>query len=326
MSRKMFKGMVLFVALAVMVPVWGSVWGAGWPSRNIELFIPYKPGGPSDTMGRSLVPKLEEVLGVRVIPVNKPGASGSLAFSLLAKRKPDGYTILIGSTSALTVVPNFQKVTYHPLKDLTFVCKLFNQSPVVVVRKDAPWKNFEEFLGDAKKNPKKIKYGSWGKYGSGHLAMEAIGKEKGIEWIFVPFKGDGPTVTALLGGHVDAAATAAGHVPQVRAGKLRILTMLQTYKSKVFPEAACLTDFGIKFKGKGSTETLSGIFAPKGLSKDVMSKYEDAFRQATKSPSFLRAANTMGVGPDFRSGKDLYKEVKGGYKYVSKLVKKLELK
>lgn len=326
MEGKVFKTMILFLGLILLPLLCGISWGAGFPTKNIEIMIPYEPGGPSDTLGRAMIPTLQQVFKQTVIPVNKPGASGALAFSLLVRTNPDGYTIIIGSNSALTVLPNFQKVEYNPLSDLTYICKLYNMSPALTVKADAPWKNFEEFLSYAKKNPKAIKYGSWGKFSSGHIAMEAIAKEKGIEWVHVPFKGDAPAVTALLGGHIDVAATAAGHVPQVRAGKFRILSMLQSYRSKVFPDAPSLPENGIKFEGKGSTETWTGMFGPKGLPLDIVKKYEEAFKEVVKSPEFLRAIDMMGNEVAFRLGEDTQKEIEEGYKYVSNLVKTLDLK
>lgn len=322
MSSRVLKGIFLFLLLLVG----GVCWAADFPTRPIDLLIPYAPGGPSDTSSRSLAPKLGEVLGQPIVCINKPGASGALAVSLLAKAKPDGYTIVLVSNSALTVVPNFEKVAYNPLTDFTYLCKLFNQSPMLVVKVDAPWKNVQEFVEYAQKNPKRIKYGSWGQFSSGHIAMEAIGKEKGIEWSHVPFKGDGPCVTALLGGHIDAAVVSAGHVPFVRAGKLRGLLMLQAYRSRNFPEVPCLKDVGIKFEAKGTTETISGVIAPKGLPKDIVKKYEVALEQAANSPEFVRALDTLGCDAHFLLGDDCRKEVEEGYNYVSELVSKLGLK
>ena len=284
--------LLLFIAF-ISLP-WGMAWGAEFPTKPIELIVQFAPGGPSDTTSRSIAPKLGELLGQPVICVNKPGAAGALAVSLLAKAKPDGYNIILVGNSSLTVVPNFEKVPYDPLTDFTYLCKLFNQSPMLVVQTDAPWKSVEEFVDFARKNPKRIKYGSWGQYSSGHIAMEAIGKEKAVEWGHIPFKGDAPCVTALLGGHIDAAAVAAGYVTHVRAGKLRGLAMLQSYRSKNFPEVPCLRDAGIKFEAKGTTETINGMIAPKGLPKEVIQKYEGALEQAGKSPEFLRTLDNLG--------------------------------
>lgn len=326
MSGRIFMSLFLFSLFSIMSPSWGVAWAEEFPKKPIEFILPYAPGGASDTIGRSLVPKLGEVLGQPVIPINKPGAAGILGMTLVAKAKADGYTILIATTSALTVVPNFEKVEFTPVADFTFLCKLLNQSPMVVVRTDAPWKSFDEFLDFAKKNPKKVKYGTQGQFSGGHIAMEAIAREKGIEWDQVPFKGDGPTVTALLGGHLYAATIAAGHVPLVRTGKLRGLVMMQSYRSRAFPLIPCFKDAGIKFDAKGSTETISGIVAPKGLPNDIIKKYEEAFNQAVKGKEFLRGCDILGLDPHFLPGDDFRKEVEEGYKNVAELSKKLGFK
>lgn len=322
MTSKVLRGIPPFLLLLVV----GAAWAADFPTRPIDLLIPYSPGGPSDMSSRGLAPKLGEVLGQPIIPINKPGAAGALAVSLLSKTKPDGYTIVLASNSALTVVPNYEKVSYNPLADFTYLCKLFNQSPMVVVRPDSPWKTIQELLDYAQKNPKKIKYGSYGQFSGGHIAMEAIGKEKAIEWGHIPFKGEPSLIAALLGGHLDVDVVSAGYVPHVRAGKLRGLLMLQGYRSKNFPDVPCLKDAGIKFNAKGTTETFSGVIAPKDLPKEIAKKYEEALEQASKSAEFINALNTLGLDYHFLPGEAMRKEVEEGYKHVSELASQLGLK
>jgi tripartite-type tricarboxylate transporter receptor subunit TctC len=323
LRKSIIKG--IFVSfLALLVPLWGVSWGAEFPTRQIDLLIPYAPGAQADACGRSIAAKLMEYWNQPVIPINKPGASGALALSLLAKYAPDGYAISYCASSALVVVPICQKVSYNSMTDFTYLCKLFNQSPMVAVRADAPWKTWQEFIDYAEKNPQKVKYGSWGEYSSGHIAMTAIGKEKSIQWAHVPFKGDAPCVTALLGGHIDVATFAAGHVPNVRAGKLRGLLMLQGYRSPNFPNIPCMKEVGIKFQGKGSTETISGMIGPKGMPKEIIKKYETALERASTTPEFMNVLNSFGCDRHFVSGNDFRKEVEQGYTYVSELVKKLD--
>lgn len=326
MAKKLFLCIFLLPLMIFVFQISLVAWSAEFPTKPIELIIQFAPGGPSDTTSRSIAPKLGELLGQPLIPVNKPGGAGSLAVSLLAKYKPDGYAIILVGNSSLTVVPNFESVPYDPLKDFTYLCKLFNQSPMLVVKADAPWKSAFEFFDYAKKNPKKIKYGSWGQYSSGHIAMEAIAKEMAVEIGHIPFKGDAPCVTALLGGHIDAAAVAAGYVPHVRAGKLRGIVMLQSYRSKNFPQIPSLRDAGIQFNAKGTTETTNGMIAPKGLEKDVIKKYEIALEQAGKSAEFLNTLQTIGCDPHFTSGEEFRKETEEGFNQVSELIKKLGLK
>ncbi len=325
MSQKAFTWILVLLFPTFLSLIGQFAWSADFPTKPIELIIQFAPGGPSDTTSRVIAPKLGERLGQPVIPINKPGGAGSLAVSLLAKSKPDGYAIILVGNSSLTVVPNFEKVSYNPLTDFTYLCKLFNQSPMLVVRADAPWKTLSEFFDYAQKNPKKIKYGSWGQYSSGHIAMEAIAREKSVELGHIPFKGDAPCVTALLGGHIDAAAAAAGYVSYVRSGKLRGLVLLQSYPSKNFPAVPCLRDVGIRFNAQGTTETTNGMIAPKGLPAAIVKKYESALEQAGKSQEFLQALQTLGCDPHFLPGENYQREVEEGYKQVAELIKKMNL-
>ena len=317
---------ILFFFLIFSLIITGIALGESFPTRSIDLYIPFAPGGISDTMGRSLVPKLGEVLGQPVVPVNKSGASGALAVALLAKSKADGYTILIVSNSSLTVVPHFENMGYNPLSDFTFLCKTYDQISMLVVPADSPFKSFQEVVDFAKKNPRKLKYGTWGQFSGVHIAMEAIGMEKEIEWGHVPFKGEGPVVPALLGKHIDLGVLAPGGVPHIKVGKLRLLLVLQGSRSKTFPEAPCLRDVGIKFDGKGSSELMSGIIAPRGLSMGIRKKFEDALKEAVKSPEFLRASATLGLEPRFLPGDEFQKEIESGNKYVGGVVKRIDLK
>jgi tripartite-type tricarboxylate transporter receptor subunit TctC len=159
MAKKVLQIMLVVFFFSTISPLCGISRGGEFPTRSIELIIPWAPGGPSDTMGRIVAPELGKILGQPVVPVNKPGASGALGAALLAKAKPDGYTILIVSNSSLTVFPHFEKVAYDPLTDFTYLGKLYNQFPGLYVRIDAPWKNFEEFLDFAKKIAKNFNMG-----------------------------------------------------------------------------------------------------------------------------------------------------------------------
>jgi len=320
MPGKMGRKILLLLSPLLLMG-WGGIARAGdFPTKSIELIVPFAPGGPSDTMGRAISPKLGEVLGQPIVAVNKPGASGALALTLLTKTKPDGYTILIASASHLIVVPNFEKVAYNTLADFTFLGKLCNQTvTMLVVKADAPWKNAEEFFDYAKKNPKKIKYGTPGQFHGGHIFMEALGREKGVEWVHIPFKGDGPCVTALLGGHIDAAVIYSAHVSHVRAGKLRGLVLLRTQRSRFFPDTPCLPEVGSKLEGRGLTESMNGLIGPKGLPADIVKKYEGAVEQATKGQEFLRACQALDFEAHFLPGEEYRRETESGYKYVADL-------
>lgn len=316
---------VAVTALAVAIaPV--EVRGQAFPTRAIEFVVGYAPGGASDAIARALAKKLEEEFGQPVTVVNKPGASGALAAALVSKAKPDGYTIHVTSSSALTVVPHIEKVEYNPLTDFTYLALVVRQSPMLVVKADAPWKSFAELAEYAKGNPRKVKYGTYGEFSGTHIAMGAIARERGIEWIHVPFKGDGPAVTALLGGHIDAAAPAAGYAPHVRAGKFRGLLTLTGRRSQLFPEVPSLRDANVTFDARGSSDVITGIVAPKGLPADIARKYEDALEKAVGSAEFIKVVESLALERAFHRGAEFQKEVEAGSGHVDAALKILGLK
>lgn len=316
---------VAVTAVAVAIaPV--EVRGQAFPTRAIEFVVGYAPGGASDAIARALAKKLEEEFGQPVTVVNKPGASGALAAALVSKARPDGYTIHVTSSSALTVVPHIEKVEYNPLADFTYLALVVRQSPMLVVKADAPWKSFAELAEYAKSNPRKVKYGTYGEFSGTHIAMGAIARERGIEWIHVPFKGDGPAVTALLGGHIDAAAPAAGYAPHVRAGKFRGLLTLTGRRSQLFPDVPSLRDVNVAFDARGSSDVITGIVAPKGLPADIARKYEDALEKAVGSAEFIKVVETLALERAFHRGAEFQKEVEAGSGHVDAALKSLGLK
>jgi tripartite-type tricarboxylate transporter receptor subunit TctC len=325
MITKIWSTVILFVCIVIQI-FSGSTWGAEFPTKEIELWVSYAPGGAQDSVARALSPKLAEVLGKPVVIINKPGGSGIMCTTLLSKTKPDGYTVQVGATSALLVAPNLQKLEYNPLTDFTYIGSMAVQPSMVYVRSESAWRTIEELLAYAKKNPKKIKYGTWGLHSGGHFAMEAIAKEKSIEWGHIPFKGDGPCVTALLGGHIDVGVTAAGHAPFVRAGNFRGLLMLQNKRSQSFSDVPCLKDVGLSYNPVGITEGITGIIAPKGLPNDIRKKYEMALKQAIKDSRYVNVEKTLGLEPFVMFGDEFEKWIETSFKNVKENVNALGFK
>jgi tripartite-type tricarboxylate transporter receptor subunit TctC len=292
-----------------------------YPSKPITYLIGYPPGGLSDLTGRALAAGAEKVLKQPVIVVNKPGASSSLEMSLLAQAKPDGYTIGAIPSTATVIMPHVQKVAYDPLKDFTFIINCFNYAAALVVRADAPWKNFNEFVEYARKNPKAVKYGTYGAYGTTTLVMESLGKQLNIKWDTVPFKSDADAVVGLLGGHIIAAASASMYAPQVRAGKLRILAMMSHKRSPEFPDVPTLKEFGYNLVAEGFV----GVGGPKGLSEPIIKRLEEAFTQAVKDPPYLELIKKLALIEDYKNSKEFSKFVEESFHLHGELIKKVGL-
>lgn len=295
-----------------------------FPSKEIELIVPFGTGGGLDLMSRTLAPVLSDLLGKPVLVVNKPGASGTVGTSLAAKSKPDGHTLVTVSPSCLLFAPHFKKLPYDTLRDLTYIAGWVNQPYGIQVRADAPWKTFPELLEYAKENPGKIRYGSTGVHGIGHIYMECVGKDRGISWINVPMAGDGKMIPALLGGHVEVGTMAVAWVPHAKAGKMRPLALFGTKRFAAFPDTPTLNELGFDYYA-GAAGFL-GVGAPAGLPEPIRKKLEDAFRTAINTPQFKETAERLSLDPWFRPGAELAKSAEEGLKAIGEMVERLGLK
>ncbi len=315
---------LLLCAALVFLSALSAFASETFPSRDIEIIVPFDPGGGMDLLARVVAPSMSETLGKPVVVVNKPGAAGTVGTALLASRKPDGHSLMTVSPSPILFAPHLQKVQYNPLTDITYVAGVVAQPFGIQVRPDAPWKTFQDLLDDAKKNPGKIKYGTDGVNSWGHIYMESIAKDRGINWTLVPFKGDGTLMPAFLGGHVDVAVMSVVWVPQAKAGKMRALALVTEKRFPDFADVPILNEFGFDyFLGAGS---VCGFGAPKGLPPDVLRTLENAIRRATESPQFKETVKKVSYEPDYRNSAEFTGQVTKGFNALGEMMKKVGIK
>ncbi|MDQ2780041.1 MAG: tripartite tricarboxylate transporter substrate binding protein, partial [Pseudomonadota bacterium] len=182
---------------------------AAWPDKPITMIVPFPPGGVADTVARPVAEALSRVLKQSVVVENKVGAGGAVGIGAAARAPADGYTVLL-SLSSISILPEADKILGRKpaftLSQFTPIARFTADPTVLVVRADAPWKTFAEFVADAKAHPGKYNYGSSGNYGTMHVPMEMLKAKAGIRVVHIPYTGAGPAVVALLGGQVDAIA------------------------------------------------------------------------------------------------------------------------
>src|SRR5574341_1726170 len=221
--------LTLLLAAAIAVPA------AEFPAKEVQIIIPYAAGGATDLVFRALAASTSKYLGKAVVVVNKPGGGGAVGFTEAAQSRPDGYT-LVTAITPLTILPHQVKTafTYQNFEPIINVVL----DPVMFqVRADSQWKTLREFLDYAKKNPGMITVGNSGAGGGVHLIALAFEKAAGVEFNHIPFAGGGPSVTALLGGHVHAVSVSPPEgIAHVRAGKLRIIALFSEKRMADFPE------------------------------------------------------------------------------------------
>jgi tripartite-type tricarboxylate transporter receptor subunit TctC len=283
----------LCAALLLCAPL-QAIAQAAWPTHAITLVVPFPPGGLADIVARPVAEALSRELGQPVVIENKAGAGGAIGMALVAKARPDGYTLLL-ALSSLTVLPEADAVRgrapMFTLAELRPLARFTADPTVLAVRADAPWKNLREFLDDAKKRPGAINYGSSGNYGTMHVPMEMLAHEAGVKLAHIPFTGAGPAVVALLGGQIEAVSSGPATVLQhIKAGKLRALAHWGSQPLSALPELPSLKDAGVA----AEYAQWSGLFIPALTPEPVAQRLRAAARAAAQDTKVKEVIGNAG--------------------------------
>src|SRR3954454_4846177 len=222
----------------------GNAQAQNYPTRAITLVIPFAPGGSTSIVGRGIADKMSELLGEKVVVDNRPGAGGTVGTKAVAKSDPDGYTLVLGYTGTLAIGPSLYKsVGYDPRKDFAPIGLIGNAPNSLVVHPSFPAKTIAELIAYAKANPGKVNFGSAGAGTASHITGEYFAASAGITLVHIPYKGTGPALTDLLGGHIPMAfAPIPASHPNVSAGKLRALAVTSTTRSSLLPDVPTISE------------------------------------------------------------------------------------
>lgn len=238
--------------------------------------------------------------------------------AILAKERPDGYSIAGCSSTSIIRIPQFREVPYKP-EDFVPIMHFGAPPSGLVVRADSPWKTLKELVEYAKKNPGKVTYSSMGIGSPMHLAMEYIAKQEGIEWIHVPYPGSGPAFTALLGGHVMAQSGSSESFPHVKAGTVRLLAIHHEKRFKSFPDVPTFRELGYDFINDFM------FAAPKGTPLSIVKKLDEAFRKGMEDPEFIQTMEKMEIVVTYRNHEDLKKYLEEAYVRLGKMIRDLKI-
>jgi tripartite-type tricarboxylate transporter receptor subunit TctC len=282
------------VVAALAMIVASAAAAQDYPSRPINMIVPFPPGGVADQSGRPVAAAMEKILKQPVVVQNRAGAGGAVGMAAAANAKPDGYTILM-ALSSISIIPEADKLFGRPpayqMKQFAPVALVTADPTVLVVPADSPWKSVKEFVEDAKKRPGEIGFSSSGVYGTLHMAMEIFANAADIKLKHVPFNGGGPALTALLGGHVQALASGPGPViPQIHAGKLRALATWGEKRLDALPDVPTFQELGYK---DVVFYIWSGLYAPAGTPDPVMKVLRDTMRKVVADPDFKSAMEKL---------------------------------
>jgi tripartite-type tricarboxylate transporter receptor subunit TctC len=311
---------------AAMLTVATAAWPQTYPSRDITFVVPFNPGGGTDPIARQFAAGLEKVLHQSVNVENKPGGSATIGIGSVVRAKPDGYTIGLGTNAALVHQPLINSgLAYKTPDDYQSIIKLVELPSILVVRADAPWKTFQEFIADAKKNPGKIRVSVSGLGTIVEMVVQQVNKNAGVKITPVPFTGGGGEgLVALLGGRVQGNVTsgAAGIAGHVQAGTVKVLAVVGKDRYEPFPDATPMVEAGYDV----TLPYACYVLAPKGLPKDVLDKLVAASLQVARSPEFLAFAKTSGMVVDAKGPEAMKAELVSYTKVFSDLIKFIDQK
>ena len=315
MLKRIIPILLVIFSLIVAIPIYA----AEFPTKEVQIIIPWAAGGATDLIFRALAATTGKFFGKAVVVVNRPGGAGAVGYTEAAQAKPDGYT-LVSAITPLTILPH-QVTTAFSYKSFDPVINVVSDPGMFLVKSDAPWKSLKEFLDYAKKNPDMITVGNSGAGGGVHLIALAFEKAAGVKFNHIPFAGGGPSVTALLGGHINAVTVSPPEgIEHVKAGKLKIIALFSEKRFELFPNVPTVKEQGIDFV----MGQWRGLAAPKGTPPDVIKKLHDAFKQGMDDPVFRKNAKDMVVNLSYLGPEAFGKLMARDDEFYGKLVKEIK--
>ena len=289
-SRRQFT---LAGATALALP---PAWAQSYPAKPIRLIIPFPPGGATDIFGRVLAQKLGELIGQSVVIENRPGAGGVIGSEMAAKATPDGYTILLATTSTHSIGPALNpKMPYDARKDFAPVIHLADATNILIASPTLPVNSLKELIAYAKANPGKLNFGSSGNGTIVHLTGEQFKAATGTFVVHIPYRGTALTIPDLIAGQIafvfDNIASA---LPHVRSGKVKSLGISQLKRSPLVPDIPTMDEAGLK---GFESNTYFGVFAPAGTPVPIIQRLNAEINKALQVADFRERLGALGAEP-----------------------------
>ena len=298
---------------------------AAYPSRPIRIVDAFPPGGPSDLVARTINQKLSESLGQTVVVDNRGGASGVLGCDLVAKATPDGYTLLIGPSGALTIQPTLNpKLPYNPQRDFVTITQLTNGPQIIAVHPSVAAKSVQELIALARAKPGQLNYASGGGGTANHIAVEAMKLAAGVNIVHVPYKGTGPALTGVLTGEAQMIiASLLAALPHARSGKLRALAVTTAARSAALPDVPTASESGLP---KFETSSWHGMLAPAKTPRAIVTKLHAEFVKVMNQSDVKERLNSQGLDVVASTPEQFAAHIRAETEKYARVIKQIGLK
>jgi tripartite-type tricarboxylate transporter receptor subunit TctC len=278
-------------AMAISV----AAFAQAWPAKPIKLILGYPTGGANDALARLLIAKMEPVLKQPLVIEHRPGAGATLGAQIVANAPPDGYTLHLISAAPVTILPNLQKLPYDPLTSFTPIGLICAAGTAIVAHPSVPANSLAALLKLARTQPGKLSYGTSGIATAGHMGAELLQIAAQVQMVHIAYKGGGPAMTDLLGGHIPVLfASMATAVPHIRSGKIKAFAVTTPARVPAISDVPTVAELGYPgFEAQGWL----GIVAPAKLPPDILATVSRALTIALEDKSVEEAIRNLGYEP-----------------------------
>lgn len=313
------QALILFCGLSPLLLMATAASAQNYPSKPVRVVIPWPPGGSNDVVGRLVMQKVSEALGQQFVIDNRPGASGVIGSESVAKAQPDGYTIMVHSTTHLGNAHLYRKLSYDTLKDFAPVGMLAAQPGALTVHPSLPVKSVKEYIALAKVRPGQIIYASSGNGSAPHLSMALFNAMTGITAVHVPYKGGVPQVTALVAGETQASlATVSTIIAHLKSGRLRVLGVSSAKRTTMLPDVPTIAESGVP--GYEMSPWI-GVYAPANTPKAIIDRLNAECNKALQHPDVANSLRNQVLDPQPSTPEEFAQRIKIDYEKYGRLIK-----